>query len=232
MSRIIRSAKSGSSWTYNELEAYHIEIRNQPAKIFFGQDFPATLTHIDPKFLTAKVPTDAASHDTQRLLPTYLDLATKANAGASLVEMFFLVDAHIGQDRYDDENESLHEEISELEQDRQLGLSPTARPAIYYKLKCFQVSQITIRQWSFPQLPDIFPSNTACIYIAHKFCFVLPTETGRNLIYLFRTKRNITPRILPFLSTQGSVLMTLALCAYPFPGGSSLWRPMVGRLEY
>lgn len=43
MANIIRSAKSGSDWTFNERDAYNIIIRNQTAKDFFGQDLPATI---------------------------------------------------------------------------------------------------------------------------------------------------------------------------------------------
>ena len=64
--------------------------------------------------------------------------------------------------------------------------------------------------------------NTACIYIAHKFPkainFVLPTETGRItpcLIYLIRTKRNITPRILSFLSTKHKEVFWWCLLSVP-----------------
>lgn len=87
MSSIARSAKSGSDWTSNELEAYNITIQNQSAKTFFGQDLPATLAGIDPDFadLDATTPDQAADDDTYRAL-VHLDLATKANAGIALVQ--------------------------------------------------------------------------------------------------------------------------------------------------
>ena len=86
MSGIIRSAKSGSNWTSEDLEAYNIVIRNQSARAFFdGQDLPATLTGIDPEFVNVTVPSKAANDETHHLL-LYLDLASIPDAGMSLIQ--------------------------------------------------------------------------------------------------------------------------------------------------
>ena len=101
MSHIIRSAKSGSDWTSNELDAYNIVIRNQSPRSFYGQDLPAAVEGIDPDFLVSDVTNEAVQGDllaplsdsTHRLL-MYLDLATKANAGAPPFTEFVLVPIH------------------------------------------------------------------------------------------------------------------------------------------
>lgn len=93
MSHIIRSAKSGSDWTSNELDAYNIVIRNQSPRSFYGQDLPAAVEGIDPDFLVSDVTNEATSDNTHRLL-MYLDLATKANAGAPPFTEFVLVPIH------------------------------------------------------------------------------------------------------------------------------------------
>ncbi|KIJ58274.1 hypothetical protein HYDPIDRAFT_34345 [Hydnomerulius pinastri MD-312] len=56
MANIIRSAKSGSDWTSNDLAAYNIAVHRQPADTFFGYT-PSTISDgIDPAFLTATLP--------------------------------------------------------------------------------------------------------------------------------------------------------------------------------
>jgi hypothetical protein len=69
-------------------------------------------------------------------------------------------------DRYDDENESLHGEGSELEQVRQLGLSPTACPAI--KLKMF--SEGLMDHYPSMELPCI---STPGHIISFKYCLYI-----------------------------------------------------------
>ena len=73
---------SSSNWTFNELQAYNIVIRNQSARTFFGQDLPVTLAGVDPEFVNGTLPSEAANDKTHHLL-LYLDLAAKANAGMS-----------------------------------------------------------------------------------------------------------------------------------------------------
>ncbi|KIJ58474.1 hypothetical protein HYDPIDRAFT_68087, partial [Hydnomerulius pinastri MD-312] len=81
MANIIRSAKSGSDWTSNDLAAYNIAVHRQPADTFFGYT-PSTISDgIDPAFLTATLPpNENLSDQTYRLLQ-YLHLATHANSG-------------------------------------------------------------------------------------------------------------------------------------------------------
>ncbi|PBK78988.1 hypothetical protein ARMGADRAFT_1093577, partial [Armillaria gallica] len=81
MANIIRSAKSGSDWTSNDLIAYNIAIRRQSSETFFGYKPNTIPDAIDPAFLTATIPPqDNLSDGTYRLLQ-YLDLATHANSG-------------------------------------------------------------------------------------------------------------------------------------------------------
>jgi hypothetical protein len=78
MAGIIRSAKSGSDWTENELFAYNITVKTQSPVDFFGSAPSSTLEHVDPHFL--REPTEDVSDETYRLFQ-YLDLATRANNG-------------------------------------------------------------------------------------------------------------------------------------------------------
>ncbi|RDB22092.1 hypothetical protein Hypma_011101 [Hypsizygus marmoreus] len=81
MSNMIRSAKSGSDWTSNDLAAYNIRVRRQSAEDFFGYKPDTIPDTVDPAFLTARVPpTEDLSDATYRLLQ-YLDLANNANSG-------------------------------------------------------------------------------------------------------------------------------------------------------
>lgn len=52
MANLIRSAKSGSSWTENELMAYNITIQSLPPDKFFPTPDPS-LDHIDPAILNS-----------------------------------------------------------------------------------------------------------------------------------------------------------------------------------
>jgi hypothetical protein len=81
MANLIRSAKSGSDWTINELRAYNITVRRQDAVVFFGHEL-GSIDHLDPNLFTSVDPTIATnlSKETYRFL-AYLDLASRANAG-------------------------------------------------------------------------------------------------------------------------------------------------------
>ena len=62
MANIIRSAKSGSNWTRNELLAYRITVTPVQPQEFFGQEADPPLTGLDPALLTSPVkPNDAAN---------------------------------------------------------------------------------------------------------------------------------------------------------------------------
>jgi hypothetical protein len=82
MANLIRSAKSGSDWTRNDLLAYNIKISPQPPDQFYGQPLPAveSLNSFDPNLLSATLGTQGLSDETFRLLQ-YLDLASRANSG-------------------------------------------------------------------------------------------------------------------------------------------------------
>jgi hypothetical protein len=80
MANIIRSAKSGSDWTTNELLAYNITVDPLSSRDFFGFQPSSTLNQLDPKFVSGTLQSEGLSDHTYRLFQ-YLDLATNANAG-------------------------------------------------------------------------------------------------------------------------------------------------------
>ena len=79
MANIIRSARSGSDWSRNELLAYRITVASVQPQEFFGQEADPPLTGLDPALITS--PLDLydtnMSRDTSRFLE-YLDLATNS----------------------------------------------------------------------------------------------------------------------------------------------------------
>jgi hypothetical protein len=81
MANFIRSAKSGSDWSTNELLAYNISVQRQNPTDFFGREL-GPIDHLDPNLLSTADPTICAhfSKETYRFL-AYLDLASRANAG-------------------------------------------------------------------------------------------------------------------------------------------------------
>ena len=81
MAQIIRSAKSGSDWTSNELLAYNITVQRQDVVTFFGHEL-GSIDHLDSNLFSSTDPTTAVgfSQETYRFL-AYLDLASRANAG-------------------------------------------------------------------------------------------------------------------------------------------------------
>ncbi|KAI0253588.1 hypothetical protein BJV78DRAFT_1122961 [Lactifluus subvellereus] len=82
MANLIRSAKSGSDWTANDLLAYNIQISPLTPDEFYGTPLPtvASLSSLDPQLLSGTLNTAGLSDETYRLLQ-YLDLASRANAG-------------------------------------------------------------------------------------------------------------------------------------------------------
>jgi hypothetical protein len=80
MANVIRSAKSGSDWSRNELLAYNIVVHHQSTEAFFGHNIDSNLAHIDPLLLSGSLDSEGLSDATYRVLQ-YLDLATRANAG-------------------------------------------------------------------------------------------------------------------------------------------------------
>ena len=81
MANLIRSAKSGSDWSTNELLAYNITVQRQDVVNFFGHEL-GSIDHLDSNLFSSADPTIAVdfSKVTYRFL-AYLDLASRANAG-------------------------------------------------------------------------------------------------------------------------------------------------------
>ena len=87
MAELLRSAKSGSDWTSNELNAYNITVIYQDAATFFETPTLPQPT-ISPDVLTCPGPNDAADDSAYELLRT-MDLAmTPAPAEESAVDDF------------------------------------------------------------------------------------------------------------------------------------------------
>jgi hypothetical protein len=86
MAQLIRSAKSGSDWTYNERYAYNISITPTSPADFFQPGSDPLLNHLDPSILTTPA-TDAddpnLSEATSEYLG-YLDLATRATQESAI----------------------------------------------------------------------------------------------------------------------------------------------------
>ncbi|KAH9970008.1 hypothetical protein BGW80DRAFT_623521 [Lactifluus volemus] len=77
MANLIRSAKSGSDWTYNDLVTYNITVVTQSPQDFFRTNTEPSLGGLDPSLINSTVDADNVGDSTSRYL-TYLDLATKA----------------------------------------------------------------------------------------------------------------------------------------------------------
>ena len=86
MANLIRSAKSGSDWSTNELLAYNITVQRQDVVNFFGNEL-GPIDHLDSNLFSSADPTIAFdfSKETYRFL-AYLGLASRANAGHDLAK--------------------------------------------------------------------------------------------------------------------------------------------------
>jgi len=81
MANLLRTAKSGSDWTANELIAYNITLVPQSKEEFFGTiDFPDPTEPSLLGFMTNETRQTAADKKTKQLLH-YLDLAMEPNIG-------------------------------------------------------------------------------------------------------------------------------------------------------
>jgi hypothetical protein len=82
MANLIRSAKSGSDWTANDLLANNIRVSSQSADSFYGIPLPplSGLSTLDPHLVSGTLSTQGLSDETDRLLQ-YLNLASRAIAG-------------------------------------------------------------------------------------------------------------------------------------------------------
>ncbi|KAK6981674.1 hypothetical protein R3P38DRAFT_2913785 [Favolaschia claudopus] len=87
MANLIRSSKSGSDWSVNELLAYNIQVEAISPQAFFGEANPS-LAYLDPNILSAPAGSEDAnlSDSTSRYLG-YLDLAANATQ-ESLIDDF------------------------------------------------------------------------------------------------------------------------------------------------
>lgn len=86
MANLIRSAKSGSNWTINELDSYNIRLERQEALEFFGVPVlpdPA----VDPELLQ-HLEADQMQQDRNAELVNLLDLAMLHSSGESAVDDF------------------------------------------------------------------------------------------------------------------------------------------------
>ncbi|KAL6306112.1 hypothetical protein BKA93DRAFT_816502 [Sparassis latifolia] len=73
MADITRSAKSGSDWTQNELQAYHIQVVEQDATVFLG--VPALPLPSVPQEVLTTASADDMADDRNFILVRYMDLA-------------------------------------------------------------------------------------------------------------------------------------------------------------
>jgi len=73
MANIIRTAKSGSDWTVNELDAYNITIVSQDSATFFGSDVLPLPTH-HPDLIDKATADEMEDEDSYQVL-RYMDLA-------------------------------------------------------------------------------------------------------------------------------------------------------------
>jgi hypothetical protein len=86
MAKLIRSPKSGSDWTTNELIAYNITVKTQSPREIFPRNPEPSLVSLDPSLINSAVDAENVPDHTFRYL-THLDLAT--NAGPeSLIDDF------------------------------------------------------------------------------------------------------------------------------------------------
>ncbi|THU95943.1 hypothetical protein K435DRAFT_665350 [Dendrothele bispora CBS 962.96] len=88
MANLIRSAKSCSDWTLNDLDAYHIELHSQNHLTFFGvQALP--LPQVDPELINTSAARDMVQ-DCNAELIHLLDLAMNHRAGEPAVNDFMV----------------------------------------------------------------------------------------------------------------------------------------------
>jgi hypothetical protein len=103
MAQLLRTPKSGSDWTVNELCAYNITVVPQNKQEFFGTiDFPDPSEPSLAGFMVAETRQDAADKRTKQLLH-YLDLAMDPKIGQEAAVDNFAAELLRGLE-YDDEN--------------------------------------------------------------------------------------------------------------------------------
>jgi len=86
MANLIRSAKSGSDWTLNDLDSYHVTLNQEgPLPFFCLQELPEP--SVDQELLS-NANADAMRQDRHAELITYLDLAMIPEKGETAVNDF------------------------------------------------------------------------------------------------------------------------------------------------
>ena len=103
MAKLIRTAKSGSDWTANELAAYNITVVSQNKEEFFGTtNFPDPAEPTVAGFMTTETRQDALAADkNMKQLLHYLDLAMNPKVGQEAAVNNFATELLRGLD-YDD----------------------------------------------------------------------------------------------------------------------------------
>jgi hypothetical protein len=102
MAQLLRTAKSGSDWTANELAAYNITVVPRNKEEFFGTShFPDPAEPSLAGFMTAETKQDTADKKARQLLH-YLDLAMDPKIGQEAAVVNFAAELLRGLD-YDDE---------------------------------------------------------------------------------------------------------------------------------
>lgn len=86
MANLIRSAKSGSDWTVNELDSYNIHLKQQEALEFFG--LPALPDPVVDQELLQHLEADDMQQDRNAELINLLDLAMVSSTGETAVDDF------------------------------------------------------------------------------------------------------------------------------------------------
>ena len=81
IANLVRSVKSGSDWTSNELAAYNITVHHQSAPDFFGYQPNTIPDYLNPEFMHSPVsPNDNIADVTTLWILQYIDLAICTNA--------------------------------------------------------------------------------------------------------------------------------------------------------
>ncbi|KAH9047116.1 hypothetical protein EDB84DRAFT_1462794 [Lactarius hengduanensis] len=103
MAQLLRTPKSGSDWTANELYAYNITVVPQSKEVFFGTiDLPDPTEPSMAGFMVAEIRQDATDKRTKQLLH-YLDLAMVPKIGQEAAVVNF--SAQLLRDlEYDEDN--------------------------------------------------------------------------------------------------------------------------------
>ncbi|KAH9164579.1 hypothetical protein EDB89DRAFT_2016810 [Lactarius sanguifluus] len=104
MAQLLRTPKSGSDWTANELCAYNITVVSQSKEVFFGTtNFPDPTEPSLTGFMVTETRHGAADKRTRQVLH-YLDLATDPKTGQEAAVVNFAAELLLRGLEYDDDN--------------------------------------------------------------------------------------------------------------------------------